>query len=111
MDSIKLYETMSGLTQQMVAAARAGNWDRLGELERDVAALRNQLSIADPVSKPLAPTEAQTRARKVELIQRMLADDREIRSYTEPWMSSVRRLLFGDARARNVRMAYQSPGN
>jgi flagellar protein FliT len=40
---IDLYEEMSLLSARMVDAARAGEWDSLIELERDVTGLRNAL--------------------------------------------------------------------
>src|SRR5690242_7254381 len=107
-DSLSVYETMSGLTRQMVLAAHDDHWERLEELEREVAMLRDRLVTEDPLDAPLQPMDEQTRARKIELIQGMLADDREIRSYTEPWMRSVRNLLYGNAKERNVRLAYTS---
>jgi flagellar protein FliT len=38
---IDLYEEMSLLSSRMVDAARAGEWDSLIELERNVTGLRN----------------------------------------------------------------------
>ncbi|HEX5127270.1 MAG TPA: flagellar protein FliT [Rhodocyclaceae bacterium] len=108
MDSLSVYEIMSGLTRQMVDAAHDDRWDRLGELEREVAMLRDRLITEDPLDAAPLQMDARARARKVELIQGMLADDREIRSYTEPWMRSVRNLLYGNAKERIVRMAYSS---
>ena len=40
---IELYEEMSLLSSRMVAAARAGDWDNLIELEHGVTSLRNTL--------------------------------------------------------------------
>ncbi|MCK7498330.1 MAG: flagellar protein FliT [Comamonadaceae bacterium] len=76
----------------MVEAARANDWDRLTNLEQDVARLRDTLAANDsqPAPAPLSPEE---RAWKVQLIRRILADDAEVRSYTEPWMNNVRKYL------------------
>lgn len=104
-DKLAIYEHMAALTAQMVAAAQQADWDQLTELEHHVGAMRDQLIAADRVA--VVPEADETRrARKVALIQRMLADDREIRRHTEPWMESVRTLLAGNARQRNLRTAY-----
>ena len=107
--SLQLYESMSQLTAAMVQAAQANDWDRLCELEHEVAQLRDRLLVEDPVAQP-APLDARSRARKLALIQRMLEDDRNIRSYTEPWMDSVRRFLGAGRREQSVRMAYTAFG-
>jgi len=99
------YEAMCRLTGMMTEAARDNDWGLLGSLEREVAALRNHLQAQDANGMHYDLNESE-RMRKRELILRMLADDREIRRYTEPWMASVRALLAGAALERNVRRAY-----
>lgn len=86
---IKLYEEISTLSQSMVNAAQANNWDRLVELECRVAALRNKL-IASDASLALSTPEL---LHKQGLIQQILEDDAEIRRHTEPWMERVRQFL------------------
>lgn len=86
---IKLYEEISTLSQSMVNAAQANNWDRLVELERRVAVLRNQL-IASDTNLALSTPEL---LHKQSLIQQILEDDAEIRRHTEPWMERVRQFL------------------
>lgn len=86
---IKLYEEISTLSQHMVNAAQANNWDRLVELECRVAALRNKL-IASDASLALSTPEL---LHKQGLIQQILEDDAEIRRHTEPWMERVRHFL------------------
>ena len=105
MSALRLYETMSDVSTRMVEAARANDWDRLTALEQDVARLRDVLAANDPRSAP-APLSPEERARKVQLIHRILADDAEVRSYTEPWMNCVSKYLGAGARSRNVRQAY-----
>ena len=104
-DNLVHYEAMCRLTGQMAEAARENEWDLLGSLEKQVAAIREYLLAEDAGDMLLELNEAQ-RERKRELILRMLADDREIRRHTEPWMASVRALLTGSASERNVRKAY-----
>jgi flagellar protein FliT len=102
MSVLNLYETMSDLSGLMVEAARDSNWDRLVALEQDVAHLRDTMEWdRDP-----PPLSADERARKVDLIHRILANDAEVRTYTEPWMTSVRKFLGAGVRERNLRQAY-----
>lgn len=99
---IDLYEEMSQLSSRMVDAARAGEWDSLIELERDVTGLRNTLmAIPDDSDSP-----AGDMARKRSLIQRILDDDAEVRRHTEPWMEHVRQFLGDGLRRRDVEKAY-----
>lgn len=106
MTALSLYESMSGLSTQMVEAARANDWDRLCELEREVTRLRETLRAADPLDRAPLPMSEPERRRKADLIKRILADDREVRRHTEPWMESVKHLLGGQSRGRAMRAAY-----
>lgn len=99
---IEIYEQMCAISQRMVEAARANDWDTLIDLEQSVARLRNTLveevaRTADSVSSP---------ERKRELIHRLLKDDAEIRRHTEPWMEQVRMFLSGNSRKQKVDRAY-----
>lgn len=99
---IELYEEMTTLSARMVEAARRNDWDSLIELERSVSALRLRLA-EDEDSSHL---ERMARERKAALIQRILADDAEIRRHTEPWMEQVRQFLGGARKKRQVDQAY-----
>ncbi len=82
---IELYEEMSRLSSRMAAAARAGDWEHLIELERGIRGLRDALlAIADEGNEAAADL-----ARKHCLIQRILEDDAEVRRHTEPWMERI----------------------
>ncbi|MEW5890877.1 MAG: flagellar protein FliT [Pseudomonadota bacterium] len=96
---------MSALSAQMVAAAAAGDWERLVALEKDCAGLARHLQRVEPLA-----LSAEERDRKVELIRRILADDAEVRRHTEPWMEHARQFLGGAARERKVRDAYSALG-
>jgi flagellar protein FliT len=98
---IEIYEDMCALSTRMVEAARAQDWDRLVDLERSVAALRDTLGEEDGGS--LSSEEA---SRRRTLIQRILEDDAEVRRHTEPWMEQVRQFLGGGARRKQVERAY-----
>jgi len=102
MSSIALYETMSSLSAQMVEAATACDWDKLTLLEKECARLARHLETS---GEPVRLSDAE-RVRKRDLIQRILADDAEVRRHAEPWMEQVRQFLGGGARARTMRRAY-----
>lgn len=106
MSTLNLYETLSGISGDMVQAAEAGDWDRLIELERKVAQLRNRLSVEDARTRLTEPE----RERKVHLIKHILADDRKVRSFTEPWMEHVRRFLGDATPGRDIRSSYTAAG-
>lgn len=103
---LPMYEAMSHISASMVEAARANDWDRLVELEQEVSRLCTRLRFEDSPGKADLLDEA-GRARKLELIQRILADDLEVRRHAEPWMNDVRTLLGGNARQRAVDRIYR----
>jgi flagellar protein FliT len=106
MNSLQVVESMSAVSTRMVAAAQANDWDLLAELERQLADLRRQLTLLEPTGSQAEPLSSEQRLHKVALIQRILADEQEIRSHVDPWMASTRRLLLSDTRARTMRAAY-----
>ena len=87
---IDVYENVSQLTRQMLAAARSRDWESLHRLERDCARQVSVLRDGQPPS-----LSGEMRARKVRLLQSILADDREIRTITEPWMEQLALLMQG----------------
>ena len=100
-DTLIAYRSISNVTGEMAVAARAGEWDRLAELERRCAALMARLGAAQP-----AQLTNDMLRQKVELIHKILADDAEIRNYTEPWMRRVQNLLGNAGMERRLRRAY-----
>jgi flagellar protein FliT len=103
--SLQIYETMQGLSTQMVEAARTNDWDQLSELEQRIASLRDRLIVQDPVAG-VPHQDDSYRARKIALIRQLLADDREIRTHTEPWMDAVKQMLSSTSKQRAVQAAY-----
>lgn len=102
MSTLALYESMSEISAKMIEAAVACDWERLVALEKDCAGLARHLEVN---GEPIRLSEAE-RARKMDLIRRILADDAEVRRHAEPWMEQVRQFLGGGARARTMRRAY-----
>ena len=101
---ITVYETVSALTRQMLAAARSSDWDTLRRLEQDCASQVSALREGQP-----APLSGELRARKVRLLQSILADDREIRTITEPWMDKLSLLMHGSR--TEIRSCRSKPSN
>lgn len=83
------YEAAAKITGEMLLAARAMDWERFSALESTCAG-EIQRVIPGCSLATLTPLQ---RNRKIEVISRMLADDREIRAVTEPWMSRLSSLL------------------
>lgn len=80
---LSMYENIAGLTNQMAAAARMGDLDRLGKLETQCATEARAVETGVPA---LAGAQ---RLRKIDLLKQILANDREIRDVTDPWMNTV----------------------
>jgi flagellar protein FliT len=96
-----LYEAMVGITDQMLAAATANDWDRLVQLEHQCAACVRQLK--DNGDSPLAGHE---RVRKANAIRKMLDSDRKIRDLTQPWMAKLQAMISNKSVERRVARAY-----
>lgn len=95
--------------EAMAEAARANDWDRLAALEREAAALRDTVRLGTDATADAAamaalpPNDADALRSRIE---RILALDAEIRSHTDPFLASVRKLLAGGRQERAVRNAY-----
>jgi flagellar protein FliT len=100
LEALAAFEAISNLTGEMSKAARAGEWDRLASLECRCAAVMAALKAAPPVKFP-----PHMQRRKVELIQKILANDADIRRYTEPWMKKVQTFLGNGALVGRVHQA------
>lgn len=135
---ITVYEQVAELSTRMVHAARAGEWDQLVALEEDCAlqidtlrrhdtpvfwpgqheAARLAASIMGRAAASASAATAQPaalpeplRQHKVELIQKILADDKEIRNLVEPWMQQLSALINSTGAERKLSRAYgATPG-
>lgn len=83
------YQAMGELSAQMLAAAQADDWDGVAVLERECAAHVQTLREKDLGAEWSAPL----RARKAELLRKILADDRVIRDLAAPWMAKLSALI------------------
>jgi flagellar protein FliT len=70
---LERYRAMHGLTEHMLEAARAAQWDQLVQLEQSRSTLEAELRQA-----PAAPSSAAQRAETVRLITAILAADAQI---------------------------------
>jgi flagellar protein FliT len=93
---LNYYEAIEQASQDMLKAARAGNWDHVVKLEGACALLISQLKHA-AAQKALGAEEAQLKSR---IMQRILVNDAEIRQLAEPWLDDLDRML--DGRKRTV---------
>ena len=100
-EALAAFQSISLLTGEMREAARVGEWDRLAGLEQSCAALVTKLREVQPTRLP-----PDLQRQKVELIHKILADDAEIRTYTEPWVRRLQTLLGDASMARRVHEAY-----
>lgn len=83
---LSMYENIAGMTNQMVSAARASDWDGLSKLEGQCASEARGANAVPALSG--AP-----RMRKIDLLKQIMANDREIRNITEPWMTQLSNVM------------------
>lgn len=101
-EMISFYEEVASITDQMLAAARDGDWELLLALETRCSA-RIEFLKTQPPSVPLT---GEVRERKVRIIKKILADDCEIRNITEPWMAQLAELINSSGANRKLHQAY-----
>lgn len=108
--SLIRFEQMLALAGEMLAAARANDWDLLGALEQQMASLRDELMREEPPGQQPEHLGDEALKRKAEIIAQTLALLAETREHTDPVLESTRKLLSGAVRDNNVRKAYGAFG-
>ena len=88
---LNYYEAIEKASQDMLEAARAGNWDHVVKLEGACALLISQLKHAAS-KQNLGTEESQLKSR---IMQRILINDAEIRQLAEPWLEDLDNMLAG----------------
>ena len=88
------YEALERASNDMLAAARAANWDQVVKLEGACVLLIAQLKHAAS-EQALAAEEARDKNR---IMQRILVNDAEIRTLAEPWLEDLDQMLAGKSR-------------
>lgn len=99
------YQRLSGITEQMRNAAANGEWDRLIELEK-----RCSQEVAAIKPRDAVPADAASRKQKADLIRKMLADDKAIREYTDPWMRQLERIMQSTRSEQKLQQTYLAQG-
>jgi flagellar protein FliT len=88
------YEALERASNDMLAAARAADWDQVVKLEGACVLLIAQLKHA-ATEQNLAAEEARQKNR---IMQRILVNDAEIRTLAEPWLDELDQMMSGQAR-------------
>jgi flagellar protein FliT len=91
---LSYYEALERASNDMLAAARAADWDQVVKLEGACVLLIAQLKHA-ATEKPLATDESKTKSR---IMQRILVNDAEIRQLAEPWLDELDQMVSGRSR-------------
>ena len=94
MDSqlIDYYEAIERASNEMLQAARQGDWTEVVRIEGACSVLISKLrSVADGIT-----LDAEQVRRKSTIMQRILINDAEIRHLVEPWLEDIDGLLDGN---------------
>jgi flagellar protein FliT len=86
---LQYYQAIEKASQDMLKAARQGDWDQVLKLEGACALLISQLK-HNAAGRPMGEDEAQFKSR---IMQRILVNDAEIRQLAEPWLDDLDNLL------------------
>jgi flagellar protein FliT len=89
------YEALERASNDMLAAARAADWDQVIKLEGACVLLIAQLKSAATEGQPLATDESKHKSR---IMQRILVNDAEIRHLAEPWLEDLDQMMSGQQR-------------
>ena len=100
------YQAIEKASQDMLDAARAGNWDHVLKLEGACALLISQLKTS-AARQPLGEDEMQFKSR---IMQRILINDAEIRQLAEPWLDNLDELLAGRTKTVHGTAGRQADG-
>jgi flagellar protein FliT len=88
---LNYYEAIEQASRDMLSAARVGDWDQVVKLEGACALLIAQLK-RSAAERQLGADEAQLKST---IMQRILANDAEIRQLAEPWLEDLDNVLAG----------------
>ncbi|UBM08598.1 flagellar protein FliT [Cupriavidus metallidurans] len=99
---IQIYEELVLLSEQMLEAARHGNWDAMTEVQRVYVAQVETLRGRD--THP--PATLQERMQRQALLAKLLAHDAAIRDLVMPQLQRLGELLGSARRRRDVNEAY-----
>lgn len=100
---LELYETVAGITDKMLAAARSGDWEELVSLETRCSSIVENIKRSEEPRQELTPV---AREHKVRIIKKILDDDRQIRDLTEPWMARLQAMISSTGTERKLAQTY-----
>jgi flagellar protein FliT len=86
---MSLYENVSHLTAAMLQAAKQQDWEQLDTLEAKCSHEVNILKTKGPTT----PFFGALRIRKIEILEKIMRDDRAIRDATQPWINELQALI------------------
>ncbi len=97
---LSYYEAIERASADMLAAARAGDWDEVVKLEGACVLLISQLKHAaqEQPSESAPPRAVEAAKAKSRIMQRILVNDAEIRHLAEPWLQDLDDTLAGRRR-------------
>lgn len=102
LEMISIYENVAEITDRMLDAAKSADWDLLTELEMDCYTRVQEIKNND--SNEELPLEIKN--KKIAIIKKILADDKEIRNITEPWMLQLSKLMKNSESNRKLSQSY-----
>jgi flagellar protein FliT len=97
---LSYYEAIERASADMLAAARAGDWDEVVKLEGACVLLISQLKHAaqEQPAEATPPRAVEAAKAKSRIMQRILVNDAEIRHLAEPWLQDLDDTLAGRRR-------------
>ncbi|KIG11492.1 flagellar protein FliT [Caballeronia concitans] len=90
------YEAIAALSAQMLVAAREGEWSELKAMQSAYRELVDQLKETNAGSD----LDESARARKLDLVKKILADDAAIRDLSSPSLARLSALFTVNSTAR-----------
>jgi flagellar protein FliT len=88
-DILLVYDEMVQISQQMLDAAHRQDWPSFTNLELVCDEYIKQIHQRD-TKDPLTEEELE---KKIDLLMKILADDRQIRELLEPWMGRLSAMM------------------
>lgn len=96
------YELLAYMHGQMRVAAVRGEWDQLINIEQQSSQLLVTMKLLDASVK----LDAVAHQRKLQLIEKILADDAEIRKHAHAWMDQLQFTMHSNRQELRLRLAY-----
>jgi len=91
------YEEIERASRRMAAAARQGDWSAFAEAEAECA---HQIRRIKMIGDPETTLDPAGRARRLELVGRMLSADARVRESTQPGIARLDRYLRASRTAK-----------